>query len=99
MMDKIHTSSIIFLLVGQRIGMYTTNDYADILEFLIGRWKLEKLHGLTNEGQRAQEFVCELAPRIRRIQARLDERTSKIDERTSKINHKFTWIFNKEVSL
>jgi len=81
-----------FSAVAQSIGVYTTNDYADILEFLIGRWKLEKLDGLTSEGQRAQEFVCELAPRIRRLQARLDEQTSKN-------NHKFTWIFNKEVSL
>ncbi|CAK8567451.1 unnamed protein product [Lathyrus sativus] len=78
--------------VAQRIGVYSTDDYADILEFLIGRWKLEKLEGLTSEGQRAQEFVCKLAPRIRRLQERLDLRARKI-------NHKFTWIFNKEVSL
>ncbi|GAU45712.1 hypothetical protein TSUD_400930 [Trifolium subterraneum] len=77
-----------FSMVAQRIGVYTTNDYADILEFLIGRWKLEKLEGLTSEGQRAQEFVCGLAPRIRRLQERPNERASKI-------NHKFTWIFNK----
>ncbi|CAK8567452.1 unnamed protein product [Lathyrus sativus] len=78
--------------VAQRTGVYTTNDYADILDFLIERWKLEKLQGLTSEGERAQEFVCGLAPRIRKLQERLDERTRKI-------NHKFTWIFNKEVSF
>jgi acyl-[acyl-carrier-protein] desaturase len=81
-----------FSAVAQRIGVYTTDDYVDILEFLIGRWKLEKIESLTSEGQRAQEFVCGLAPRIRRLQERLDKRTTKI-------NHKFTWIFNREVPL
>ncbi|XP_045816124.1 stearoyl-[acyl-carrier-protein] 9-desaturase 6, chloroplastic-like [Trifolium pratense] len=81
-----------FSAVAQRIGVYTSKDYADILDFLIGQWKLEKLEGLTSEGQRAQEFVCGLAPRIRRLQER-------VDERVNKMSHKFTWIFNKEVSL
>ncbi|CAJ2667612.1 unnamed protein product [Trifolium pratense] len=81
-----------FSAIAQHIGVYTTDDYANILEFLIERWKLEKLGGLTSEGQHAQDYVCRLAPRIRRLQERRDERASKI-------NHKFKWIFNKEVSL
>ena len=28
-----------FSAVAQRMGVYTANDYADILEFLIGRWR------------------------------------------------------------
>ncbi|AES72386.1 stearoyl-acyl-carrier desaturase [Medicago truncatula] len=39
--------------VAQCIGVYTVNDYIDILEFLIGWWRLKKLEGLTSEGKRA----------------------------------------------
>ncbi|BBH08793.1 Plant stearoyl-acyl-carrier-protein desaturase family protein, partial [Prunus dulcis] len=83
-----------FAAVAQRLGVYTADDYADILEFLIGRWRLEKLEGLTSEGARAQEFVCGLAPRIRRLQERADERARKMGPHAVK----FSWIF-KEVVL
>ena len=84
-----------FSAVAQRMGVYTANDYADILEFLIGRWRLEKMEGLKSEGKRAQEFVCGLAPRIRRLQERADERARKMEPH----GVKFSWIFNKEVAL
>ncbi|KAF3445561.1 hypothetical protein FNV43_RR10737 [Rhamnella rubrinervis] len=84
-----------FAAVAQRLGVYTAHDYADILEFLIERWRLEKLEGLTDEGRRAQDFVCGLAPRIRTLQERADERARKMAPR----GVKFSWIFNKEVSL
>ncbi|KAK2991594.1 hypothetical protein RJ640_026995 [Escallonia rubra] len=38
-----------------------------MLEFLIEWWRLEKLEGLTGESKRAQDFVCGLAPRIRKL--------------------------------
>ncbi|KAH9686590.1 Stearoyl-(acyl-carrier-protein) 9-desaturase 5 [Citrus sinensis] len=56
-----------FSAVTQRLGVYTGQDYADILEFLIKIWGVEKLVGLTNEGHKAQDFVCGLPSRIRRI--------------------------------
>lgn len=82
--------------VAQRLGVYTAGDYADILEFLVGRWRLEKLEGLTDEGRRAQEYVCGLAPRIRKLQQRTDERSLKMDQ---KGGVKFSWIFNKKVTV
>ncbi|MED6123279.1 Stearoyl-[acyl-carrier-protein] 9-desaturase 6, chloroplastic [Stylosanthes scabra] len=84
-----------FSSVAQRLGVYTAADYADILEFLIQRWELEKIEGLTSEGRRAQDFVCGLAPRIRRLQERADERARKMKPR----DVEFSWIFNKKVSL
>ncbi|KAA8538322.1 hypothetical protein F0562_027855 [Nyssa sinensis] len=84
-----------FSAVAQRLGVYTANDYADILEFLIGRWRLEKLEGLTGEGGRAQDFVCGLPPRIRKLQERADEQARKMEPH----GVRFSWIFNKEVSL
>ncbi|KAB1220906.1 Acyl-[acyl-carrier-protein] desaturase 6, chloroplastic [Morella rubra] len=84
-----------FSAVAQRLGVYTANDYADILEFLIGRWGLEKLEGLTGEGRHAQDFVCGLAPRIRKLQERAYEIARKMEPR----GVKFSWIFNKEIKL
>ncbi|XP_016184935.2 stearoyl-[acyl-carrier-protein] 9-desaturase 6, chloroplastic-like [Arachis ipaensis] len=84
-----------FAAVAQRLGVYTANDYADILEFLIDRWKLEKIQDLTSEGRRAQDFVCGLAPKIRRFQVRAAERAHETETHSVK----FSWIFNKEVSL
>ncbi|PWA48257.1 hypothetical protein CTI12_AA488740 [Artemisia annua] len=43
---------------------------ADILEFLVGRWKVADLTGLSGEGRKAQEYVCGLPPRIRRFEER-----------------------------
>ncbi|KAG8371183.1 hypothetical protein BUALT_Bualt13G0060500 [Buddleja alternifolia] len=82
-----------FSSVMQRIGAYTSNDYADVLDFLIKRWRLEKLEGLNDEGRREQEFVCDLARRIRKLQERTDERAKKIEPEGAKVS----WIFNKEV--
>ncbi|KAK9944076.1 hypothetical protein M0R45_009660 [Rubus argutus] len=84
-----------FAAVAQRLGLYTTNDYADILEFFIERWNLEKIEGLTGEGNCAQDFVCGLVPRIRRLQERADERARKMKRH----GVKFSWIFNEEVVL
>ncbi|KAL5560433.1 hypothetical protein UlMin_036644 [Ulmus minor] len=84
-----------FAAVAQRRGIYTADDYADILEFLIGRWRLEKLEGLSGEAKGAQEFVCGLAPRIRKLQERADERAKKMEPH----GVKFSWIFNKEIVL
>ncbi|KAI6691062.1 hypothetical protein NL676_027890 [Syzygium grande] len=84
-----------FSAVAQRLGVYTADDYADILEFLIGRWRLEKLEGLTAEGRRAQDFVCGLAPRIRRLQERAEERARMMGPQ----GVRFSWMFNKEINL
>ncbi|KAL5779235.1 hypothetical protein ACOSQ2_009972 [Xanthoceras sorbifolium] len=84
-----------FSAVAQRLGVYTAHDYADILEFLIQRWGLEKLEGLTSEGRSAQEFVCGLAPRIRKLQELADKRAKKMKQH----GVSFSWIFNKEVML
>ncbi|KAL2467876.1 Acyl-[acyl-carrier-protein] desaturase 6 [Forsythia ovata] len=84
-----------FSAVALRLGVYTADDYADILEFLIERWRLEKLEGLRGEGRRAQDFVCGLPSRIRKLQERADERARKMEPQSVK----FSWIFNKQVTL
>ncbi|XP_042389049.1 stearoyl-[acyl-carrier-protein] 9-desaturase, chloroplastic-like [Zingiber officinale] len=82
-----------FSAVAQRLGVYTAKDYADILEFLVARWKVGELTGLSGEGNKAQDFVCTLAPRIRR----LDERAQGRAKKASVIP--FSWIYDREVLL
>ncbi|XP_072970157.1 stearoyl-[acyl-carrier-protein] 9-desaturase, chloroplastic-like [Typha angustifolia] len=82
-----------FSTVAQRIGVYTAKDYADILEFLVGRWKIAELTGLSGEGKKAQDYVCTLAPRIRR----LDERAQGRAKQAATIP--FSWIYGREVQL
>ncbi|KAJ9134935.1 hypothetical protein P3X46_032171 [Hevea brasiliensis] len=77
----------------QRLGVYTAKDYADILEFLVGRWKVDKLTGLSGEGRRAQDFVCGLAPRVRKYEERAREKAKKAPAIP------FSWIFGREVQL
>ncbi|KAG6732819.1 hypothetical protein I3842_01G196100 [Carya illinoinensis] len=57
-----------FANVASRIGVYTGKDYREILEHLVARWNVEKLTGLSEEGREAQEYICGLAQRIRRLE-------------------------------
>ncbi|MED6221099.1 Stearoyl-[acyl-carrier-protein] 9-desaturase 7, chloroplastic [Stylosanthes scabra] len=77
--------------VAQRIGVYTTRDYADILEFLVGRWKVADLTGLSGEGRKAQEYVCGLPPTIRKLEERAQGRAKEFPRL------KFSWIYDREV--
>ena len=66
-----------FSSIAQRIGVYTMKDYVNILKFLIGRWNIENLNGLSAEGSRAQDFVCNLASRFERMEERAQCRAKK----------------------
>lgn len=82
-----------FSAVAQRLGVYTAKDYADILEFLVGRWKVQDLTGLSGEGRKAQEYLCGLAPRIRRLEDRAQARAKQGPAIP------FSWIFDRNVGL
>lgn len=79
--------------IAQKIGVYTARDYADILEFLVQRWNVADLTGLSGEGLKAQDYVCGLAPRIRKLEERAQARA----KQASLVP--FSWIFNKELSV
>lgn len=77
--------------VAQRLGVYTAKDYADILEFLVSRWDVEKLSCLSGDGHKAQDFVCGLPARIRKLEERAQARAKQAS------NVPFSWIFEKEL--
>ncbi|CAL4969241.1 unnamed protein product [Urochloa decumbens] len=82
-----------FSAVAQRLGVYTTRDYADIIEFLVRRWGVADLTGLSGEGRRAQEFVCSLGPRFRRLEERAQDRAKEAEFAP------FSWIYDRKVQL
>ncbi|XP_022722030.1 stearoyl-[acyl-carrier-protein] 9-desaturase, chloroplastic-like [Durio zibethinus] len=79
--------------VAQRIGVYTAEDYAGIVEYLVDRWKVKELTGLSADGRRAQDYVCGLPPRIRRLDERAQERAKEAP------SIPFSWICDREVKL
>eukprot|EP00253_Pinus_taeda_P004167 PITA_04167 len=82
-----------FSSVARRLGVYTAGDYADILEFLVERWNVKKIGGLSGKGMEAQDYVCKLASRIRKLNERAQEREKQGQ------SYGFSWIFNKQVLL
>ncbi len=55
----------------QRLGVYTAQDYVDIMKRLIDKWEIDKLADLTDEAEKARDFVMRLPARMQRISERL----------------------------
>ncbi|CAM3325483.1 Acyl-ACP desaturase [Flavobacterium longum] len=55
----------------QRIGVYTANDYVDILRKLIVRWDIGNMTDLTAEAEKARDFLMKLPDRMAKISERL----------------------------
>ncbi|MBA4152832.1 acyl-ACP desaturase [Flavobacterium sp.] len=55
----------------QRIGVYTANDYVDIMQKLIEKWEIDKINGLTDEAEKARDFLMKLPARMARVSERL----------------------------
>ncbi|VAI40470.1 unnamed protein product [Triticum turgidum subsp. durum] len=80
-----------FSAVAQRLGVYTALD--DILEFLVKRWNIAGLTGLSGEGRRAQDYLCSLGPRFRK----LVERAQGSGKQLPVVP--FSWIYGRQVQL
>ncbi|XP_073051652.1 stearoyl-[acyl-carrier-protein] 9-desaturase, chloroplastic-like [Primulina eburnea] len=81
-----------FSAVGQQIGVYTTRDYTDIMEYLVDRWGVEKLTGLSDEGRKAQEYLCGLVPRFRKLEERAQAQANQASDSVP-----FSWIFGRKI--
>lgn len=88
-----------FSSVAERIEVYTASDYADIMEHLIKRWDIENRQ-LSGDAAAAQEYVCKLPPRIRKLAERAASRKKAAQKKAGESNREqFSWIFNREVQL
>ncbi len=67
----------------QRLGVYTSYDYVDILESLIRDWNIDKVADLNGAGEKARDYLMRLPERLNRVAERL-----KIPEHP----YEFSWI-------
>lgn len=72
-----------FSNTAQRLGVYTAQDYVDILSRLLKRWDIANINGLTDEAERARDYVMQLPARLERVGQRM-----KLPEES----YKFTWV-------
>ena len=82
--EKIGTAFSHFSDAAQRLGVYTSHDYTQILESLIEEWKIADIGSLTGAAEKARTYLM-----------RLPERYKKISERGIKapIEYQFNWIY------
>ena len=61
--------------ITQKIGVYTSHDYAKIIDHLVKFWGIGNLKGLSAEGNKAQDFLSLLSERYFKLADRLQETT------------------------
>ncbi|NDU97673.1 acyl-ACP desaturase [Spirosoma terrae] len=67
----------------QRLGVYTTTDYIDILDDLLADWNIASISDLDDAAQRARDYLMALPARLRRIAERTKVPT---------LEYPFSWI-------
>ena len=60
-----------FSAITQKIGIYTSMDYANIIDHLVKLWKIESLTGLQDGVAKAQDYLCNLSARYKKIAERM----------------------------
>ena len=55
----------------QRIGVYTASDYVGIMQKLIDKWEIDKISSLTDEAEKARDYLMKLPGRMAKISERL----------------------------
>ena len=68
---KISSAFEEFSNTAQRIGVYTATDYVDILQKLIERWEIDKITNLSDEAEKARDYLMKLPARMYRISERM----------------------------
>lgn len=86
--DSISTAFDNFSNAAQRVGVYTSQDYIDILKKLIEKWEIDKISGLTDEAEKARDFIMRLPDRMQKIAERI---VVPVDE------YKFKWVLEPTI--
>jgi acyl-[acyl-carrier-protein] desaturase len=82
--EKIGAAWTHFSDAAQRLGVYTTTDYTDILESLVQEWKIADIGGLNDAAERARDFLMSLPERFRRVAERSSIKAP--------LEYEFNWI-------
>lgn len=72
-----------FSNAAQRLGVYTAQDYVQILQRLIKDWEIEKMGDLNGEAERARDYLMALPDRLKRISERM---------KLPPLDYEFSWI-------
>jgi acyl-[acyl-carrier-protein] desaturase len=67
----------------QRLGVYTTWDYTDILESLVKEWKIGDITGLNDKAEKARDYLMALPERFRKVAGRSQK---------PRLEYQFNWI-------
>ncbi len=60
-----------FSAITQKLGIYTALDYANIIDHLVKLWNIESLTGLQDGVAKAQDYLCNLSARYKKIAERM----------------------------
>jgi acyl-[acyl-carrier-protein] desaturase len=69
--EKMSTAFEEFSNSAQKIGVYTAADYVDILRKLTEKWEIDKITNLTEEAEKARDYLMKLPDRMAKISERL----------------------------
>ncbi len=68
-----------YSIVAQKLGIYTTRDYAEMLLYLVEFWKLDKLKNLSAAAVAVQEKICKAAEKYLRKAESLSEAIQSVE--------------------
>jgi acyl-[acyl-carrier-protein] desaturase len=69
--EKISSAFENFSDSAQRVGVYTATDYVDIMQKLNEKWQIDQITNLTDEAEKARDYLMKLPARMARISDRL----------------------------
>ncbi len=81
--EQIGTTFSHFSDAAQRLGVYTSWDYTNILESLIVEWNIGNILNLNEQGEKARDYLMKLPERFRKVA----ERSIK-----APLEYEFNWI-------
>ena len=84
--EKIGQSWTHFSDAAQRLGVYTSMDYANILDSLIKEWNIGNICKLTDVAEKGRDYLMTLPDRFKKISERVSIK--------SPLDYKFNWIYS-----
>ena len=81
--EKIGEAFDHFSDAAQRLGVYTSVDYTDILESLVKEWNIGNIGDLNDKAEKARDYLMALPERFRRIAGR---------NQKAPLEYQFNWI-------
>ena len=82
--EKIGATFSHFSDAAQRLGVYTSADYTDILESLVKEWNIANITGINDAAEKARDYLMALPERFRRITDRASTKAP--------LQYEFNWI-------